>query len=91
VVRSPLVLIGRDDDECGFMIRRIGVCGEVIMAVQCLVGVSVLCTMTDPAFQSNGQPYSATPSWGFKGFPNRIIHFLHCLTESHLGAILYTS
>jgi hypothetical protein len=58
-VMSLLVLIGHDNDKSRVMIRGIGVNGEEIMAMWCIVVVSVLCTMTDPAYQSYGQPYNA--------------------------------
>jgi hypothetical protein len=50
------------------------------MVLWCPVGVSVLCVVTDPACQSNGQPYSGqngkmTVSWLgyiFKFIPNNL-------------------
>jgi hypothetical protein len=52
---SVLTVCG--NNESGVVIRGIGVIGEDIMAMWCLVDVLVLCVVTDPACQSNGQPY----------------------------------
>jgi hypothetical protein len=55
-----LVLIVWDNDESGVMNRGIGVNGEELMAMQCPVSVSVLCSVIDPACQSYGQTYTST-------------------------------
>jgi hypothetical protein len=60
VVARASVLTVCGNDESSIVIRGIGVIGEDIMAMRCLVDVSVLCSVTDPACQSNGQLYSTS-------------------------------
>jgi hypothetical protein len=57
-VTIVLVSIVCSNDESSVMGQRIGVDDEDIMVVLCLVGVSVLCVVMDPACQSNEKPYN---------------------------------